>query len=207
MKSDAKGDDFSLILAASVHDMKNSLGMLLGSLEEVITDVPPANRKQAQQFATLQYEASRINAELVQLLSLYRLQNERLPVAIDECYVAELLEDQLARNETLFSMRGISAELQCDADLVWYFDAEMIASVVNDALVNASRYTQDKIQLSAQVVDRQLQIRISDNGSGFPPEMLGRQSVNDSSAELDPREHKFRFVFRRPGGSVTQSVK
>ena len=32
-------EDFSLLLASSVHDMKNSLGMLLMSLDELTTDM------------------------------------------------------------------------------------------------------------------------------------------------------------------------
>jgi len=89
MEATSQNDEFSLILASSVHDMKNSLSMLLSSLEEVIHDAQARDEHQAKQFATLQYEASRINGELVQLLSVYRMQKDRLPVAIDEYYVAE----------------------------------------------------------------------------------------------------------------------
>lgn len=185
MPSKYSEDDFSLILASSVHDMKNSLGMLLGSLEEVISEMDPANQRQANQFATLQYEASRINAELVQLLSVYRLQKQRLPVVVDEHYVAEILEDQLARNETLFATRRIEVVMECNHDLVWYFDGEMIASIINDALVNASRYTKDRILLSATAVADQLEIRVCDNGSGFPKDMLGVQSLHNDAKEFN----------------------
>ncbi|BFM07566.1 sensor histidine kinase [Halioxenophilus aromaticivorans] len=185
MSSENANDDFSLILAASVHDMKNSLGMLLGSLDEVISEMDPANQRQAKQFTTLQYEASRISAELVQLLSVYRMQKQRLPVTIDEQYVIELLEDQITRNETLFTMQGITVHLDCAEDLVWYFDGEMVAAVINDALVNASRYTKDKILVSAQITDQCLEVRISDNGPGFPRAMLGAQTADYEAQEFD----------------------
>jgi len=177
MEATSQNDEFSLILASSVHDMKNSLSMLLSSLEEVIHDAQARDEHQAKQFATLQYEASRINGELVQLLSVYRMQKDRLPVAIDEYYVAEFLEDQLARNETLFATRNIECCVECDPDLVWYFDNDMIASVINDALVNSSRYSKDKVMLSACVVDDSLHLHVSDNGPGYPKAMLGEQSV------------------------------
>jgi K+-sensing histidine kinase KdpD len=93
--------DFSFVLASSVHDMKNSLSMLLGSLEEMIQDSPPENDKQKTHISTLQYEASRINSELIQLLNIYRLQNRSLQFSIDENYVIETFEDQIARNDVL----------------------------------------------------------------------------------------------------------
>ncbi|HMU67097.1 MAG TPA: sensor histidine kinase, partial [Cellvibrionaceae bacterium] len=97
--------DFSLVLAASVHDMKNSIGMLIGSLEQVIDELPPVNDVQAQHFNTLQYEASRINGELVQLLTIYRMQNDLLPFRQDQHYVLDVLEDQIARNHVLIENR------------------------------------------------------------------------------------------------------
>ncbi len=172
-------DEFSLILAASVHDMKNSLGMLLTSLEEVITESTAVNARQEQQFATLQYEASRINGELIQLLSVYRMQKNRMPIAIDEYYVSDFLEDQLTRNETLFSTRGIKTSMECDPDLIWYFDSDLIASVINDALVNSSRYTRNAVCLSAQMTEEGLQICISDDGRGYPEFMLGPQDAEE----------------------------
>jgi signal transduction histidine kinase len=65
--------DFSFVLASSVHDMKNSLGMLLHTLSAMMENSPPKDAEQARFFSTLEYEAARINGELVQLLSLYRM--------------------------------------------------------------------------------------------------------------------------------------
>lgn len=164
--------DFSLVLASSVHDMKNSLGMLLHTLGEVIEQSPPQDAAQARQFAVLQYETSRINSELVQLLALYRMQERRMLIDIDEQYVRDMLEEQVARNDMLFQTRDISIELDCDDDLVWYFDAELIGGVINNVLVNAARYTRSVIRISARIDSAGLLISIADNGSGYPPVML-----------------------------------
>ena len=185
MKDEQIQDVFSMILASSVHDMKNSLGMLLGSLEEVIAESDAQDDRQANQFATLQYEASRINSELIRLLSIYRMQQNRLPITIDEHFVDELLEDQFARDDTLFTTRGIQASFVCDSDLVWYFDAELVGSVINDALVNCARYTQDQIFVSATMNNHCLEITVSDNGPGFPAFMLGDQSSQENPEITD----------------------
>src|SRR5690554_1376255 len=99
MAEDKPTLDFALVLAASVHDMKNSVGMLLQTLEELSATPPPASSPVAAKMGVLGYEAARINSELIQLLSLYRMQENSLLLQIDECYVDDVLSEQVARNE------------------------------------------------------------------------------------------------------------
>lgn len=164
--------DFSFVLASSVHDMKNSLCMLLGSLEEMIEKSPPQNSEQENHMSILQYEASRINSELIQLLNIYRLQNKSLPFSIDENYVVETFEDQIARNDILFKTKNIEVIVDCDDDLVWFYDNELLGNVIHNILINSSRYAKSAIKLSAICKDNQLSISIEDDGLGFPDFML-----------------------------------
>lgn len=176
--------DFSLVLASSVHDMKNSVGMLLASLEQVIEATPPDNPEQSKRFSTLHYEASRINSELVQLLTIYRMQNNFLPVNIDEHYVIDVLEDQIARNHTLTETGHIKMDLDCDSDLCWCFDNDLIGSVVHNIIVNCSRYTRSEIYIGAKTADDMLVITIADNGHGYPKSMLEKPAALVESAEV-----------------------
>ena len=88
--------DFSFVLASSVHDMKNSLGMLLHTLSAMMENSPPKDAEQARFFSTLEYEAARINGELVQLLSLYRMDENTMVVVIDEHHPIDIIEEQIA---------------------------------------------------------------------------------------------------------------
>lgn len=182
--------DFSLVLASSVHDMKNSLGMLLNSLEETIIEMPAKTPAQQQRFATLQYEASRINGELIQLLSLYRMDQESMPVHIEENYVRDMLDEQMARNEPLFISRRINVDCQCSEELVWYYDTELVGGVIHNVLVNCARYTRSQLRVEVYI-DEGLHIKISDNGGGYPNAMLaqpinreGRISFSSGSTNL-----------------------
>lgn len=164
--------DFALVLASSVHDMKNSLGMLLNTLATMMEQSPPQNVAQEKTYAILEYEAARINSELIQLLSLYRMQEKRLLVQIDEHHILDLLEDQLARNDMLFKTRGISIELDCEETLSWYVDAELLGGVINTILVNCSRYSRARLRVSAHMEEQGLCIAIADDGPGYPASML-----------------------------------
>ncbi len=163
----------SLLLASSVHDIKNSLGMLLNTLDSVIETTPITSDVQRQQFATLRGEASRINNSLIYLLGLYRLQRHELPLQVQEVYVADFLDEQIAANELLFSIRQITVERDCDEDLTAYFDPMLIAGVISNVLVNAARYAKKMIRVSAVTgASGNIVIEVCDDGPGFPEKML-----------------------------------
>lgn len=176
MKEQEDNIDFSLVLASSIHDMKNSVGMLLHSIEQLIDETPRENNPAIQHFNNLHYEASRINGDLVQLLTLYRMQNNFLPVRIDEHYVMDLLEEQVARNQVLFDSAGIDLKTDCDSNLVWYYDQDLLGTLIHNILVNAVRYTKSAISISARIEDNFLCLTIADDGKGFPEYMLDNPS-------------------------------
>lgn len=164
--------DFSFVLASSVHDMKNSLGMLLNTLSAMFEKSPPKDAEQAKFFSTLEYEAARINGELVQLLSLYRMDEKTLVVVIDEHHVADIIEEQVARNDTLLRSRNIEIQIDCESDLTWYFDNELIGGVLNNLIVNCARYCRNRLQISAFEESGFLCIEVADDGQGYPDAML-----------------------------------
>ncbi|WP_062062166.1 sensor histidine kinase [Cellvibrio sp. OA-2007] len=164
--------DFSFVLASSVHDMKNSLGMLLNTLSAMMANSPPKDAEQAQFFSVLEYEAARINGELVQLLSLYRMDENTMSVVIDQHYVSDIIDEQIARNDTLLKSRNIDVQVNCDSNLVWYFDNELIGGVLNNLIVNCARYSRKQLRLTAIEEGNFLCISIADDGQGYPDNML-----------------------------------
>lgn len=164
--------DFSFVLASSVHDMKNSLGMLLSTLAAMMEKSPPRDAEQAEFFSTLEYEAARINGELVQLLSLYRMDEKTLAIVIDEHQVDDIIEEQIARNDTLLKSRNIDVEIKCDPDLFWHFDNELIGGVINNLIVNCARYCKNELQISVAEENGFLCIAVADDGQGYPENML-----------------------------------
>lgn len=171
MTNEDEQPDFSLIIASAVHDMKNSLGMLLHSVDNLCDQLPEETRKQLN-TSTIMYEAERVNSFLVQLLGLYRLQNHKLSLAVDEYFLSDLLDEHKAQYQEVFDHRGITLDIQTDPSLTWYFDRELILGVVNNALNNASRYTREKIILCASEANGELVIEVHDDGQGYPDAML-----------------------------------
>ena len=163
--------DFSLAFGSAVHDVKNSIGLLLHSLGEFLEENPPGNDDETRRAVVLNYEASRINSDMMQLLSIYRLQNEKLQLSFDETNVAEFLEDEILAHQTLLEIKGISLNVDCDDALYWYFDPMLVRIVLNNVFVNTIRYTRSKIEVTARVSEGYLAIAVEDDGPGYPEQL------------------------------------
>ncbi len=165
------GMDFSTVLANSVHDMKNSISMLLCTLDEIVGQCDPESCQSSDRFAQLQYEGQRVSYNLIQLLSIYKIEHSQYAANIDEIYLDEFLQESTIQFESLLSPKGISIEYACDEALTGYFDREMISGVVNNVINNAYRYSKDKILLTAKQEQDYLVISVQDNGRGYPESM------------------------------------
>ncbi|PKF63833.1 sensor histidine kinase [Psychromonas sp. psych-6C06] len=163
--------DFSTILATSAHDMKNSLFMLLQSIEN-LAQSNNLNASQHKAFADLHYQTSRINGTLMQLLALYRDENKKLPVYIEEHYVAEVLQEVIEKNRLYLNSHHFKINLEVDDSLFGYFDQDLITYLIGDVFVNALRHTTTEITLRAFYQDKFLNIQVEDDGEGYPSHML-----------------------------------
>lgn len=163
--------DFALAFGSAVHDVKNSVGLLLHTLDESMKANPPKTAADKKRAVVLNYEASRINNDMLQLLSIYRLENQRLFIAVEEVLVAEFLEDEILAHDTLLRMKGLEIEIDCDPNLSWYFDSMLIKNVLNNVIVNTIRYTKDRLRVAVESIDGFVCITVEDNGRGFPDEL------------------------------------
>ncbi len=168
--------EFATVLASSVHDMKNSLSMLLGTLDDITGRCGGADCASSKKFAQLRYEGQRVNNHLIQLLAIYKIENSMYSPLIAEHSLLDFLEESALQSEALLSPRGIAIEYDCDADLCASFDWELVAGVVNNVVNNAYRYSRDRIRLSAGQVEGFVVMSIEDNGNGYPQYMLCEHS-------------------------------
>jgi signal transduction histidine kinase len=164
--------DLATFLVSAVHDMKNSMSVMTVYMESALAELPVDAASRAMTCQAL-YEAQRMNHHLIQLLALYKLNHDMYPFDPVEVELASFQVEVSARLHALAAARGIALDVVADAvERCWYFDYELVASLVTQALHNAVKYTRDRVRLSMLVVDEQLEIRIDDNGDGFPPLML-----------------------------------
>ena len=177
---------FSTILASTVHDIKNALGLILQTLDKVSEQVKQVD-PESKEIPLLQYEAARVNTLMVQLLALYKAEQKQLPLNINYYNVYDFLEEQALSLEHLSESRNITISFDVDDDeLEWAFDYDLVATVFNNIITNSIRYCRDQIKLEAMIENNELLMRISDDGDGYPEKMLKYQNnyilgINQSS--------------------------
>ncbi|TFW30817.1 sensor histidine kinase [Massilia horti] len=170
--------ELSLFLASTAHDMKNSISVLSGTLERLLDDASPqrdaADRgPDYQQMAQMLYQTRRLNDSLMQLLALYKqVGTQHYPLDIQQLEIGHLVEQVVGLQRVLLHSRGIALELDVDTGLIWHLDEDLIIGVLAHAINNATHYTRDKVRLAIRAVDEYLEIRVEDNGVGFPQSML-----------------------------------
>lgn len=168
--------DFSTVIASTVHDMKNSLGLLMQSYGQLIAHLPPTADSAAER-GVIEYESMRLNGMLVQMLGLYKLDVNQLPLRPSYLELDDFLQAQLARHDDILRARSIQGSYEVAEDgLMGFFDGELVGSVVGNVINNAIRYTRSAIHLAARMDGDQLLITISDDGAGYPQAMLDGQS-------------------------------
>lgn len=164
--------DVTMLLASSVHDMKNSVSMLIGGLQRVLATVQPETFPAFGDLTQMTYEAKRINNNLVQLLTLYKLGQQIYPFDPQQVGIDEFLQVIAGQAGGMLRSEAVTLDIECAPNLCWYFDEDLVTGVIGNAFSNAIRYTRDRMNLSACVRDGMLELRIEDNGSGYSAEML-----------------------------------
>jgi len=171
--------DFTSILANSVHDMKNSVNMLLGALDDISGRCGGPSCPSHELLSRLRYEGKRLNSNLVQMLTLYRVNNSRYTLNIEENDVYEVLEECYLENEGILSLKGIAIELACPEGLSGFFDRELVTGIINSVINNAYKYAKDRIRIGADRNNGYLSLFVEENGSGYPDFMLSGDTGAD----------------------------
>ena len=164
--------DVSMFLASSVHDMKNSISILIGGLERVLEQGSPETFPAYQDVAHMVYESKRINSNLIQLLTLYKIGQNIYPFDPLPQSISDFASVIFSQQETLLQSNGIALEMDYDKALYWQFDEALVGGVISHALNNAIHYTKDKVRLVIRKSSEMLELRVEDNGPGFPARMV-----------------------------------
>jgi signal transduction histidine kinase len=106
------------------------------------------------------------------------------PFDLQPLGVAHLVDQVVSGARVLLASRAITLDTAFDPELVWHLDEDLVIGVLGHALNNAVNYTRDRIRLSIALVDGQLELRVEDNGAGYPDTILaaGAASSLDGGA-------------------------
>lgn len=164
--------DMTMFLASAIHDMKNSLSVLTGFMEDSLSDTELREQPIYKKMAPMLYEVKRLNDNLLELLTIYKVDQKFYPFDLAEHSVDELVAEIEQQSGTLLATQNVQLELDVQDGLYWYFDRDLVMGVISHALNNASRYTKGHLRVAAAEVGGYLELRVEDNGGGYPKAMI-----------------------------------
>jgi signal transduction histidine kinase len=193
-----------MFLASTVHDMKDSISVLSGTLENLLVNAPAVTASPSDapsvagatpdyaQLAHMLYQTKRLNDNLIQLLALYKdVGKPGYPFDPTQQQISELISQVAAQCKILLQHKGITLDIDFPSDLIWTLDEDLVIGVLIHAINNAIRYTRDRLRLAVRVDGDYLELRVEDNGGGFPSSMIaaGVAAMNIQRAGVDFRNN------------------
>ncbi len=166
--------DISTFLLSSIHDMKNSMGVMAAYLSDALAAREETSGVAREKTAQALYEAQRVTDHLIQLLAIYKIDQEFYPFDPQDHALVDLAQEALARVMDLADLKGIELDCDCGDDIYGWFDYELVFGVVVQALHNALRYAKRRVMLTVKAHASGVRIRVEDDGPGYPDFLLAQ---------------------------------
>jgi len=163
------------LLADVTHELRTPLTVIQGNLEGMLDGIYPTSREHIESVLEETRTLSRVIDDL-RTLSL--AESGALQLELESTVVGDLLAEAAVSFSGQASTREIGLDVEAPASLPLVdVDPTRIREVLANLLVNALRYTPagGQILLRADRLENppeQVQVAVSDTGSGIPPEDL-----------------------------------
>jgi two-component system, OmpR family, sensor kinase len=160
-------------LAAASHELRTPLALLKTELELALRR--PRTREELEHaVASTADEVERLARLAEDLLVLARLEEGRLPLRRSELDVGELLRTVARRfaSRAAEAQRGLGVSVPDDMTVVG--DRLRLEQALGNLVDNALRHGAGAVALSASRRNGSVEVRVSDEGGGFPADFVPR---------------------------------
>jgi two-component system sensor histidine kinase KdpD len=164
------------LLGSVTHDFQTPLAAIMGSASSLLDLKSKFDDRLAQEMLTNIYdEADRLSRLITNLLDIARLESGSLKLRKELQPLEEVVGAALNRLERKLAGRSVTVSLPPDLPMV-PLDGALVENVFLNLLENSLKYTPPGSALSLQAVlkGNEIEIEMTDNGPGFPPEDLER---------------------------------
>ncbi len=169
-----------------VHDLKNPLGVILGSIGPVAAGLTgDLNEAQGRFLARAESSTREMLRLIEEVLDVERLEAGALP--LDRAWIdaGALLRERAAEIEGQVQQRRQHVVLEVEDPLPpVYVDEGLVSRIVENLLSNALKFTPEggQIRLTARRMDDRLEVEVADSGPGVPP--AERERIFEKFARL-----------------------
>ena len=168
------------LLSVMTHEIMNSVAPI-SSLAETLKNRLASNDTNSIEDLELGIDTIKRRSEgLLKFAETYRNLNKITKLNLQRVYIRELFANLHQLMQPTFEQKGIELEIILkDTDLFLEADASLIEQVLINLIVNAIEAVKEKeepkIILSAeQMLNKKIILKVADNGSGIPEEVLDK---------------------------------
>jgi CheY-like chemotaxis protein len=170
--ADQRKDEF---LATLAHELRNPLAPLRSGLQLLNmshdSDVADATR------TMMDRQLSHMVRLIDDLLDVCRITSDKLTLRKERVLLQAIAGAAVEASRPFIESAGHTLKLSLPDEPVWLAaDPVRLAQVVGNLLTNAAKYTPEggSIELAALRAACEVTLRVTDNGLGIPPEMVGQ---------------------------------
>lgn len=162
--------DGTALYAALIHELKNNLGLLSITLDNIPMQVEPQHDRTVNEARLL---CQSVIDRLQQALLIYKADSQQLYPAIDAYSPHDLVHELMERTAALSRGRfRVETELAPDVPAVWFFDRDLVEIALVNAIQNSLAYARSSIRIEAGMVDGCLALSVRDDSDGYPEHIL-----------------------------------
>ena len=158
------------------HELRTPLTSIR-SFSEILLDNPEMAREQRGSYLEIVVkETERLTRLVNDVLDLAKMESDRMEWRMESVDLREVVSEARAAVSQLFGERELSLDL-APGSLVVNGDRDRLLQVVINLLSNARKFSDERagrVAIQVRGGDGQVEVAVSDNGPGIPPEHLGR---------------------------------
>jgi signal transduction histidine kinase len=192
------------LLADLAHELRTPLATLEGYVEGLADGVVAADQ---EAWTVLQAELDRLRRLTEDLTAVSRAEEHQLDLRSSPVDPGALVTRATRAAEPAYAAKGVTLQAHVDRGLPQVsVDPDRIGEVLANLLGNALRHTPagGRVDITAQGLGDELELAVTDNGEGIPPELLER--VFDRFFRVDPARTRNRGGGSGLGLTITRAI-
>ncbi|MGI8740973.1 MAG: sensor histidine kinase [Bryobacteraceae bacterium] len=162
-------------MADASHELRTPIAIIHGEADVTLSrNRTPEDYRES--LGIVNRQSNRLGRIVNDMLVLARADSGQQPLRLEEIYLDDLLAECCDAAQTLASAADVRLTLEAEKDISFQGDEELLRRMTLNLLDNAIHYTPAGGLVSAKLVRKEAQVRlsVSDTGIGIPPDCASR---------------------------------
>ncbi len=153
------------------HELRTPIAAIQGAAE-TLQDGAIDQKDDALFFVNMMTKNCRRLSNLIEdLLSLSKVEGDELSKDFEETQIFQVINDAVGTCQQKAEAKNIKININCDGNVVWRINPSLLHQALVNLTINSIKYSDSDttVNITAEVVNHHLEIKIKDEGFGIDP--------------------------------------